>query len=91
MHLILDLNKAKGAVLGTNLGRGIRGLDSRDRTLPLFGLGRFREPSLDLAPPVPPGDRSLQQTWDLNQVLINLSILNIEDFIFSIITFSISR
>lgn len=44
----------------TNRGRGVRGLDSRDRTLLLFPLARFRDVSRDLAPPDPLfGDRSL--------------------------------
>lgn len=47
----------------TNLGRGVRGLDSRDRTLPLFPLARFRDVSRDFAPPAPLfGDRSLQKS-----------------------------
>lgn len=43
------------------LGRGVRGLDSRDRTLVLAPFTRFREVSRDLAPPTPAllGDRSL--------------------------------
>lgn len=43
------------------LGRGVRGLDSRDRTLPLVPFTRLRDVSLDLAPPTPAllGDRSL--------------------------------
>lgn len=45
------------------LGRGVRGLDSRERTLLLAPITRFREVSRDLAPPAPIllGDRSLQR------------------------------
>lgn len=48
--------------LDTHLGRGVRGLDSRERTL-LFVVPftRFRDVSRDLAPPTPTllGERSL--------------------------------
>lgn len=44
----------------TNLGRGVLGLDSRERTFPLLPLTRFRDVSRDFAPPTPLfGDRSL--------------------------------
>lgn len=46
------------------LGRGVRGLDSRERTLLLAPFTRFRDVSRDLAPPAAAllGDRSLHKT-----------------------------
>lgn len=43
------------------LGRGVRGLDSRERTLAPVPFTRLRDVSRDLAPPIPAllGDRSL--------------------------------
>lgn len=47
--------------LVSHLGRGVRGLDSRERTLLFVPFTRFRDVSRDLAPPMPAllGDRSL--------------------------------
>lgn len=48
-------------MLISHLGRGVRGLDSRERTLLFVPFTRFRDVSRDLAPPMPAllGDRSL--------------------------------
>lgn len=59
MVKITKRNSFLVALIDTNLGRGVRGLDSRDRTFVPFT--RFRDVSRDFAPPTPAllGDRSL--------------------------------
>lgn len=61
----VEIIKSKNSIekkkqITTDLGRGVRGLDSRDRIFPFAPLTRFRDGSLDLAPPDTLfGDRSL--------------------------------
>lgn len=60
----------------TNLGRGVRGLDSRDRTFPFVPFTRFRDGSLDLAPPTPLlGERSLKKFIFHNFFFKNIKFL----------------
>lgn len=62
-----SFEKNKCFLLGTNLGRGVLGLDSRERIFPLLPFTRFLDVSLDLAPPIVLfGDRSLKLSSKLN-------------------------